>query len=402
MKSEKHLTAQRMVGVLFVALMALSFYGIQTSPVAAALARGERIPVLLFGTDAADASHHTDTIMISVLNPLKNNLSLLSLPRDTRINLPGYLFHRINEIYGYHLRKSKDRAFSAEKVVEGVEYTLSSEAMGIKIPYWLQVDYDGFKKIIDIVGGVRVTIKQPMHYDDKAGNYHFHKEPGTYVLKGQEALFYARFRGATGDRGRILRQHEFLRNLAKQFANPLNVVKFPQIVGAVNASIRTNLTFWDVLSIAVAARRVRSKSLDFYILPGRPRGAYWVLNKEAVNHLAGKMILGVGTGPQIETIVPQMDRVTVNVWNASGQKGLAYQVTKFLRECGYDVIDWGTYPAEQAQTRVFDRTGELSRAKEVAMTLGVDDFHSELNTKRMVDVEVVLGQNYNGVGGKNN
>jgi LCP family protein required for cell wall assembly len=394
---KNQLALQRAVALLFVGAIFLSIYGAATSPVAAALSRGERVPIVLFGIDAADQSRHTDTLMVSIYDPVHTMLTLLSVPRDTRIDLPGYLFRRVNEIYGYHFRKTSDPVQSSLEVKSAIEHILSSEKAPVVIPYFVQIDFSGFTRMVDLVGGVWVDVKQPMHYDDHAGNLHIHFEPGRTLLGGAEALRYVRFRGHTGDRGRIMRQQDFLRNMARRLANPMMLLKFPQLVAAVASSIRTNLSPWDVVYLSVYARRLRSRGLGFYILPGKPRGPYWTLNKDSVEKISQKIILGEDVAiDDTEIIAPQVQRITVTVWNASGQRGLAYTVTKFLRGCGYDVVDWGNYSTEQLQTRVFDRTGELSKAREVAQSLGVDDFHSEINPKRLVDVEVVLGQNYRG------
>ncbi len=396
---KRHLWAQRAFGLLVLAAAFVAMVGANKSPVAAALKRGERIPILLFGIDAADASQHTDTLMVSVCDPLQNSLSLLSIPRDTRVNLPGYIFHRVNEIYGFHFRRTKSRLTAAMKVKEGVEYLLSPENKPITIPYYLQIDFSGFIRMMDILGGVWVTIKQPMHYDDSAGNYHFHKEPGRYFLTGKEALFYVRFRGSTGDKGRIFRQQEFLRNIAKQLANPLVVMRVPKLVEAVASSVYTNLSFWDFVYLTAANRRLRSDNIGFYILPGTPRGVFWHLNSGAVKRLAAKTILGEKVNvDDVETIVPLEEHITVKVWNASGQKGLARFVTKHLRQCGYDVLDWENYALEQLPTRVVDRVGQISKARAVADDLGIDNFHSEVNSKSLVDVDVILGKNFSGAG----
>lgn len=390
-----HLRHQRATAYIFLGAILISIYGALRSPVASALSRGEPVPVVLFGVDASDASQHTDTLLVAVLNPTKNLLTLLSIPRDTRVSIPGYLFRRVNEVYGYHLRKSKDPRYSSIEVVKAIGHIFSSETVPIEIPYFFQVDFSAFTRIVDILGGVWVNIKQPMHYDDKAGNVHIHFEPGRHLLKGEDALRFVRFRGQTGDRGRIMRQQEFLRNMAKRMANPITVLKSPQLVGAVFGSIHTNMSAWDVVYLAIAARRVRSNSLGFYILPGKPRGAFWELNKEAVQKLAQRSILNRDIAiEETEIITPQAERVTVNVWNASGKRALAYDITKYLRRKGYDVVDWGTYTTVQEHTRVFDRIGDLGKAQSVAQVLGIDDFHSEINFKRLVDVEVVLGKNY--------
>jgi len=398
MKSNQ-LYIQRAVGFLFLVLILLSLDGARRSAVARAVDRGERIPILLFGLDAADKSRHTDTLMIAVLDSLANSLSLLSIPRDTRVHLEGYLFRRVNEVYGFHFRKTRDRAAASRKVLEAVQFLLSKSEKAIVIPHYLQVDFSGFARIMDILGGVWVTVKQPMHYDDNAGNYHFHKEPGRYYLRGQEALFYVRFRGATGDKGRIFRQQEFLKSVIKKFANPLVVLRIPEITAAVTASIHTDLSLWDIVYLASAARRLRSRSLEFYILPGNPRGAYWKLKADEAHRLAVMAILGEKVDvSDIQTIAPLAKQITIKVWNASGQRGLAHEVTKYLRQCGYDVVEWENFSTKQLPTRVIDRVWQIFKAQAVADDLGIDNFHSEVSKKSMVDVEVVLGKNFSRAG----
>jgi len=396
---KKHLNAQRIICLLFVAMMVVTMVGVHRSPVAAQLSLGRKTPILLFGIDAADASQHTDTLMVSALDPLYHALNILSIPRDTRIRLPGYRFRRVNEIYGYHVRKTKDRGKSAKEVVAGVEYILSSDETKVRIPYFIQVDYNGFRRIVDIMGGVWIRVRQPMHYDDHAGGYHFHKDPGRYLMSGKEALNYVRFRGPTGDRGRILRQQEFLRNMAKRLASPLLVLRFPKLVAAVASMVRTNLSLWDLVHLTLSARRLRPSSIRFYILPGRPRGLYWYMRKKQAQALAANLIMGVVTSYEpVPSIVPQEGTITVKVLNASGKRGMARELTIFLRSRGYDVVDWGNYAVQQIPTRVIDRKGKIKNAQAVANDLGVESYHSESNTRALVDVEVIIGQNYRGLG----
>ncbi|MCG3204788.1 MAG: Transcriptional regulator LytR [Elusimicrobia bacterium] len=393
----RQLKWQRFTALIFLALILASLLGATRSPVAAVLARGERIPILIFGVDAADSSRHTDTLMLGLFEPVKNYISVLSIPRDTRIDLPGYRFKRINEIYGYNLRKSKDVVYSSQKVLEGVTHLLSSSDFVPLLPYFVQIDFSGFNRTVDLLGGVWVEVKTPMHYDDYAGNYHFHKEPGRYLMKGQEALHYVRFRGQTGDRGRIFRQQEFIRSALRRLANPVMILRLPELIGIIKSTIRSNMSFWDVFYLASACRRVRSDDVGFYVLPGQVSGVFWYPKKSNIEQLVSLLFLGrLPVGQVEETIVPQSGRITVKVWNASGKSGAGYEMTKFLRQAGYDVIDWGNYGNQQLQTRVIDRMGQIENAKLVAATMGVENYHSEPNPKALVDVDVVIGQNYMG------
>jgi len=386
----------RRVAAGMMALIVVCLLGAATSPVARALDSGQRVVVLCFGVDAADLSRHTDTLMLAVFDPAENYMGVLNIPRDTRVNIPGYRFKRVNEIYGYHLRRSADREKAAERIRGGVETLLSSGPVRVAVPYHIGFDFSGFMHMVDLVGGVWVTVKIPMHYDDNAGNYHFHKEPGRYLLKGEEALRYVRFRGQTGDRGRIYRQQEFIRNLIKRLANPMMVFKVPRMMAVVATSLQTNLSFWDVVYLAAAVRRVRSDNTGFYILPGKPSGPFWMPNRAMAAEMASHLIAGRPPVEEVPDIAPQSGTITVNVWNASGHAGLAYKITRQLRRSGFDVVDWGNYAAEQLQTRVIDRKGRIGNARTVSESLGVDNYHSEPNKRALVDVEVVLGSNFGG------
>lgn len=395
--ADRRLLWMRRFGLTAVALILACLIGAATSPVARALQSGQRIVTLCFGVDASDLSRHTDTLMVSVFDPNENYLAVLNIPRDTHATLPGYRFHRVNEIYGYFLRKDGDRDHAADMVRSGVETLLSSGPARVDVPYYVGVNFAGFERMIDLIGGVWVDVDAPMNYDDVAGNLHIHFEPGRYLLKGEDALRYVRFRGTTGDRGRIYRQQEFIRNMVRRLANPMMVFKVPRLVAVMATSIETNLSFWDFVYLAAAMRHVRSDTTGFYILPGRPSGAFWMPNRALAAEMASLIIAGRPPVDETPEIKPEERAVTVNVWNASGRSGLAYRVTRKLRASGYDVVDWGNYAAEQLQTRVVDRKGKIGNARALAELLGVDDFHSEPNQTVMVDVEVVLGRNFAGV-----
>lgn len=396
-RARRHLRRMRLFALAALALTLASMVGIARSPVARALDRDERVAVLAFGVDAADLSRHTDTLMLAVYDPKENYLGVLNVPRDTRISLPGYRFRRVNEIYGYHLRRTRDRRRAADEVRAGVAHLLSSEEAAVAVPYHIQVDFNGFRRMVDLLGGVWVNVKVPMHYDDDAGNLHIHFEPGRQLIKGDRALEYVRFRGATGDRGRIYRQQEFLRNMLRRLANPMMIFRVPQIAAVIVSSVDSNLAFSDLLALCVAARRIRPENVGFYILPGKPRGALWIPNRALASRIASMIVAGNPPIEETPDIAPQSDRITIKVWNAAGRTGLAYKTTRFLRRSGFDVVDWGNYPAVQTQTRVIGRKGDIGSARQVAERLGIDSYHSEPVRRAYVDVEVVLGTNFAGL-----
>src|SRR5204863_6819998 len=134
---------------------------------------------------------------------------------------------------------------------------------------------------------------------------------GRSVLNGTDSLRYVRFRGKTGDRGRIFRQQEFLRNMAKRLANPMVVLKFPQMVEAVYTSVHTNFGFWDVMYMTCAVRRLRFQNIGFYILPGQVRGPYWQLQRDPVNRMVSSLFFGERSEQGfLQPVVPLEGRIT--------------------------------------------------------------------------------------------
>jgi len=382
-------------GVLWVGSLVLFYF----SPLAQSLDRGEPVLALLFGTDKAQDSQHSDTIPLAAFDPKTKNVDLLSIPRDTRVNLSGYRFHRINEVFGYHLRMSKNDDEASRGLVQAVEAVLSTNTIHVSIPFYVHLDYNGFRRIVDTLGGVWVNIPESMDYDDNSGDYHFHIKPGRYHFMGEEALTYVRFRGQSGDKGRIFRQQAFIRLVLKKFLSPDVAFRFPLLLSAVGQSVHTNMNFGNMICLALELCATRPSRVGFKLLPGTTSGAYWVMDREAERFVLQQLIGEVDHHTRMfETIRPLKNKITVNVWNASGQAGIAYQIAMKLRLADFDVIESGNYDMHQYSTRVIDRSGNLDAARKVAQFLQTEDLHSELNQNLLVDVEVVVGDDYHGPG----
>ncbi|HOW27137.1 MAG TPA: LCP family protein [Elusimicrobiota bacterium] len=381
-----------LLALLGVGLILGSAFLTAQSSVAQSLREGRPLNGVLIGTDLVDYSRHSDTLMVWNYNPQNAKLDVLSIPRDTKISIPGYRFRRINEVFAYHYGVSQNVRKAARAVMEASSTLLSFEASIFNPSYYIHVDYDGFRQLVELLGGVRVHLDEPMHYDDNAGNYHFHKEAGDHHLTGHEALMFVRYRGHSGDRGRILRQLEFLKTIIDRLASPLMVVRWPRIFMTVVSRFHTNFKTWDLLLMGMEARHWSSDRLNPHLLPSRPRGLYLEVDRPRA-----MMTLQQIQGTPVETPVPVVGEnraVTVRVWNASGRAGLALEVTRLLRKEGFDVLDYGNYELRQTKTRIMDRSGQFEKASVVARQLGIQSIFSEINPKIRADVEVILGEDF--------
>ena len=214
------------------------------------------VNVLVLGVDSVDGTHRADTIFVLGINPSKHRVNMISIPRDTRVLINGR-GRKINEIlprYGVEVLKS-----------------LLEDLLHIQIGRHVEVGFQSFVNIIDIIGGLDIDIEKPMHYDDNWGKVHIHFEPGINHLDGRKALNYVRFRAdAAADLGRIKRQQKFVKVLLEKALTPAVVVKLPQIISEVYRHIDTDFTLAEIYALA---RSFKNLKVDFRnsSLPGEAR-----------------------------------------------------------------------------------------------------------------------------------
>lgn len=185
-----------------------------------------RINVLLLGSDSRGEAHsRTDSILIGQYDQNSHQPKLVSIMRDTYVNVPGHGMQKINSAYAFG---------GPELLRETIE-----KNFGIDINYYAVVDFQGFSKIADTVApkGITVNISEKLSDDMK-----MNLEPGEHTLHGKDLLSYVRFRhDEQSDFGRVARQQEVLSKLKEEATNIKNVFKLPKIVGLLDPYIDTNV-----------------------------------------------------------------------------------------------------------------------------------------------------------------
>jgi len=181
----------------------------------------EPVVVLITGVDKREWEGQegpglTDVIIVAVLDAQKHTAGLLSIPRDTWVEVPGFGYRKINQVYpfgeGYGYRGGGPKL-----LMETVESLLGTE-----VPYYVQVDFQAFVTLIDAVEGVKVDVKERLIVDPDPASDGLMKrlEPGVQVLPGDLALGYIRTRSTgEGDFGRADRQQQVLVSLQKKIVN---------------------------------------------------------------------------------------------------------------------------------------------------------------------------------------
>ncbi|MFE3976136.1 MULTISPECIES: LytR family transcriptional regulator [unclassified Peribacillus] len=198
-----------------------------------ALSDQEPFSMLMLGVDERDGDKgRSDTMIVLTVNPQKKSVKMLSIPRDTR-----------TEIVGHGTQDKINHAFAfggAKMSMDTVENFLD-----IPIDYYMKINMEGFKDIVDAVGGV--TVQNDL--DFTSDGIHFAK--GSHTLNGKEALAYSRMRhdDPNGDFGRQSRQRSIIEAVIREGASVSSLTKYNDVFDALGNNIQTNLTFDDMMDI---------------------------------------------------------------------------------------------------------------------------------------------------------
>jgi LCP family protein required for cell wall assembly len=216
-----------------------------------------RSNILLLGAGGGDhdGADLTDTIMIASLNHDNNTVSLVSFPRDLWINLPNHQSSRINKIYD-NLNGSVGADQALNILTENIE-----KISNLEIPYTIKIDFAGFTKIIDTVGGIDIIVEKSIHdtaYPTDDRRYEtFSIDAGEQHLDGETALKYARSRHSTSDFDRAMRQQQII-NAIKEKAQETHFLSSPLLLKKLyedfSEHIQTNMGTTELISLAQFAK----------------------------------------------------------------------------------------------------------------------------------------------------
>jgi len=212
--------------------------------------------ILLIGVDRSKSL--TDVIMLASVNKDSKTINLSSIPRDTRVK-SNNRFKKINSLYGKG---------GISVLIETVK-----ELTGAPIHYYAIVDFEGFRNIVDILGGVEFDVPQRMKYRDPAQNLNIDLKPGLQVLDGEKAEQLVRYRQyVEGDVQRTRVQQNFLKALFEQKCNSSYLLKVPELFGEISKSCKTNVTLGMILDNLNLFNSLDEYEFNVHDMPGE--GAY--------------------------------------------------------------------------------------------------------------------------------
>jgi LCP family protein required for cell wall assembly len=348
---------------------------VSVTPVAA----GEPMNVLVVGTDsrageAAAASagisgQRSDTMMVIRVDPHSERVDLLSLPRDLVVPIAGTGRTAL-------LNSAYNRSGGRQVLIDTIR-----QDFGIEINHWVEVDFAGFRQLVDGIGGVTLYFPYPIRDPDAAVSF---MQTGCVTLGGERALQYARIRKVQylrdgrwrrdplSDLSRIARQHALMSEalktgLVQARSNPLRLRRLVDI-GTRNVGIDETMQLDDVLDLA---DRFRDFSTDRFVtrtIPTLERPGD--RNHLIVDESAAEPVLNLFRGLDPGEVAPRS--IVVSVLNgtvadpAQRREGLASDASGALAELGFRVTEPGDAPTVHPTSAIFYAPGELNRAQGLA------------------------------------
>lgn len=364
--------------------------GLMAKAIAAVISKPipkEPVNFLVLGADATenDPTGRADTIIIVHVDFEKKQATMISIPRDFYVEIPGNGKDKINHSFNY--------GGPALTIKTVQEYT------GLPIHHYVVVDYQGFINIVDALGGVTVNVKEEM-VDDELGEPLY---PGVQKLNGGAALFYVRFRNtALGDFTRIADQQNFARALIDESTRIQNAFKIPTLINIVTSNIKTDMSLSQMMDFANEARSFKQENLTTVMLPGVPDMiddvSYVVPTQDKVDLILEAVINNKPIDPLLLEDVDPAD-VTVKVLNGSSTEGVGSEVADLLANRGYNIAIVGNADhSDYAKTVIYYAKVNYTKALKVKSDLKEELPDIQLTESSTIDptvtVIVIVGKDY--------
>lgn len=315
----------------------------------------ERLNILLIGSDEQGGGHNTDTLIVVSVDPATGRVALLQLPRDT-VDVPvpagparsvwGATYGgKINSWFVENRNRAdlwpgtdRTRGYNALKAILG-------ELYGLDIRWYVEVNFQGFRRVVDSLGGVNINVQIPVADDefptgDRGRLRRLYIPAGPQHMTGEEALRYARSRKTTNDFDRGRRQQRVLLSLREQADIGRIVANLPELIGALQQSVRTDIPPAELPQLLSLAERTDTTNVRSFVFAPQFFAAevtspvYQLIpNVERIRRaVAGAFETDPALDQRRETLSAEGARVWV--LNGSGRDGHASGIAGYLEYNG--------------------------------------------------------------------
>ncbi|NEQ42057.1 MAG: LCP family protein [Leptolyngbya sp. SIOISBB] len=331
----------------------------------------------------------SDVMLLVRVSPEDGTVDLLSIPRDTQVNIPGEGIAKINHA---------NLAGGPELVAATVQTNLGP----VPIDRYVRVSTGALRELVDLLGGVEVNVPQRMVYQDVTQGLNIDLESGWQTLNGNQAEQFARFRSdGNGDIGRVQRQQMLMKALRERLTHPTVIPRLPQMMRVMMSHVDTNLTLEEILALANVGMEIDPNNLRMVMLPGRfssPEeyiASYWILDPVATQQVMNNFF-------ELDSVALLSNRenqavtsLPIAVQNASGESRVAREVANYLRGEGFrNVYVIGDWSSELQRTQVIAQRGDVDSAELMTSILNLGRVAVESTGDLQSELTIRVGRDW--------
>lgn len=395
--------------------------------------KDDRVNILLLGMGGPghNGPFLTDTMIIASIKPSTGQVAMISIPRDLGVQIPGYGMQKINHANAYgEAEQEGNGAYLAKKVVE--------DTFNIQIPYYVRIDFEAFKEIIDAVGGIKIDVERSfVDREFPAPNDEYQVltfVKGIQTMDGSRALQYARSRhgdsGEGSDFARAKRQQKVLLALKEKilsFQTLANPIRISKIIKSLGNHISNNIEFSNMIEFLRIGRSMEELNIINLVFDDQEtgflesgyteEGAYILKPKsdnfkemtEAIKNIfemEGKQ----DSTPSQDTPAPKSININIEkdedidiieIQNGTWRAGLAARTKERLLQTGLDVSKLGNTQQRPVMESGIYIVSEISSPKVIEIIQNSLDIHTqeigppagELATSS-TDILIILGEDF--------
>ncbi|OQY26079.1 MAG: hypothetical protein B6I34_00600 [Anaerolineaceae bacterium 4572_32.1] len=376
----------------------------------------ERVNILLLGIDqrpGQNGAARTDTMILLTVDPASKTAGMLSIPRDLWVRIPAY--DKWNKIttahyYGEYYDYPGGGPALAMKTVE--------KEFGIRLHYYLKVNFGGFEKLIDEIGGIDIYVEETIN-DPKFPDHNYGYDPlyiaaGQHHFSGEKALKYARTRHGDSDFGRMHRQQKVIEAVVQQVlkTDQLDALikKAPALWQGFQDTVETDMPLAVMIKLAPLAREIRIDEIQKIVIDrsmtepftAENNSSALLLDREKIRPLIDEMF---NTTPEAVTTQIKVlksvaeENAGLVIHNGTPTGSLAYRTAKHLQAQGFRIVEYGpvdTGHFDYTRTVIIDYTGNPNTLQWLKQVLNLTDPKIEYPAlaDNPVDIKIILGADY--------
>jgi LCP family protein required for cell wall assembly len=374
----------------------------------------ERVTVLLLGIDERKQEtgpFRTDTMLLLTVDPASKMAGMLSIPRDLWVQIPAMetegkinIAHFLGDAYDY---PGGGPALAMDTVREN---------LGIPVDYFVRLNFDAFRDVIDAIGGVEICVPETIDDPDYPAYDNYGFDPlyipaGCQTMGGELALKYARTRHGGTDFDRAKRQQQVILavrdKVIKQNLLPQLVAQAPGLLDTLQASVQTDLSLDQMIQLAKLATQIDPQNIKqavidenmvvAYNTPTNPPQNVLVPIRSKLRELREQFLnLTPLANPTGEAAPPAIDQARLRIENGTQINGLAAQTRDRLIGLGFNVVEIDSADRfDYDRSQIISYRSDVGVAAAAAQALGLPASSIVTSTAHsLIDLKIILGSDY--------